>query len=365
MNVMRQDFTKEFPVLNQYTYINTAVCGLLSESLLEWRRQHDIDFLNRGSIFRENNHEFLDDVRKTVGEFFTCNPQNVAIIPNFSYGFNILLDGLEKKQKVLLLEGDYPSVNWAVEERDFDIFYTKIDENLEENIKIAVEKYHPQVLAFSLVQFISGIKIDLDFLKQLKKDHPELLIIADGTQYCGTEAFNFETSAIDVLGGSGYKWLMAGFGNGFMLFKDEAMKKIQPKTIGFNSTKITFPKENIEFIRHFEPGHQDTLNFGSLGFSISYLNKIGIQNIQQQLENLSRKVKKAFSELDLLENDVVNRKNHSSIFTIKSDEKLFNELRKNNILCSKWAVGIRFSFHFYNTENDLDKVVKVLKNAKN
>ena len=83
MNTMQQDFIKEFPVLNQYTYINTAVCGLLSESLLEWRRQHDVDLLNRGSIFRETNHQFIDKVRKTVGEFFHLQFQKCSAPTQF------------------------------------------------------------------------------------------------------------------------------------------------------------------------------------------------------------------------------------------------------------------------------------------
>ena len=52
----------------------------------------------------------------------------------FSFGFNTLLDGLPRDLKVLMLKSDYPSINWAVEHRDFNVCYANIDDNLEENI---------------------------------------------------------------------------------------------------------------------------------------------------------------------------------------------------------------------------------------
>ena len=39
-------------------------------------------------------------------------------------------------------------------------------------------------------------------------------MIGDGTQFLGAHAFHFNTSPFDVLAASGYKWLLAGFGNG-------------------------------------------------------------------------------------------------------------------------------------------------------
>ena len=40
---------KLFPVLSQNIYTDTATAGLLSEDLMEWRQEHDIDYLIGGS----------------------------------------------------------------------------------------------------------------------------------------------------------------------------------------------------------------------------------------------------------------------------------------------------------------------------
>jgi selenocysteine lyase/cysteine desulfurase len=353
---------KEFPAAEEYTYLNTASCGLLSQSLVEWRHQHDNDLCKGGSVFRDLHKSHIESIRKTVSSFFKTPVNTVALIPNFSFGFNILLDGLPRNIKILMLETDYPSINWAVENRDFDVCYAKIDEYLEENINKAVAEHQPDVFVFSIVQYLTGIKIDFNFLKQLKAYHPNLLIIADGTQFLGTTEFNFSDSAIDILGASTYKWLLAGYGNAILMAKEEVQNKIFPKTIGFNSADAVFSKrEEVSFIKRFEPGHQDTLNYGSLEQSIYFLNNYGMDVISERINILSNKAKSEFTALGLLENEVVNRGEHSNIFNIKADNKLFKKLKDNNIICSQRGKGIRVSFHFYNTDSDLEKLLSVIK----
>ncbi|MGB3774084.1 MAG: aminotransferase, partial [Leeuwenhoekiella sp.] len=133
-----RNLKKEFPVTSQYIHLNTAASGLLSETLLDFRQSHDLDYLILGSLLKDKQGNFMTKVREGVSGFFNCDAQRVALVPNFSFGFNTLLEGLPKSSKVLLLKQDYPSINWAVTSRDFEVSYAEIDENLEENILAAV-----------------------------------------------------------------------------------------------------------------------------------------------------------------------------------------------------------------------------------
>src|SRR5690606_2708947 len=218
--------------------------------------------------------------------------------------------------------------------------------------------------ALSLVKYINGIKVDLEFLSRLKMDYPDLLIFADGTQFCGTEDFDFEASGIDVLGASGYKWMNAGYGNAFFLFKEAVQGKVAPKSLGFNSLQGKYKPQEGSFIGRFEPGHQDTLNFGSLGAAIQLIRKIGMTTIENNISTLTGEARSAFKKEDLLESSVVNRSLHSYIFNIKGDEKLFQQLNLSNIICSRRGEGIRISFNYFNTSNDLDKLMEVLRKGK-
>ncbi|KKL57277.1 hypothetical protein LCGC14_2236990, partial [marine sediment metagenome] len=277
---------------------------------------------------------------------------------------NMLLEGLGTEHTILLVQNDYPSVNWPFEYRKLKIEYAVLDENLEGNILKKIKSEKISVLALSLVQWVNGIRIDLDFLKTLKRDFPELIIIADGTQFCGTTDFKFEESGIDVLGASGYKWLLGGYGNGFFLFKDGIKSKFTLQTMGFNAADINAKgRDDVRFAMHFEPGHLDTMNFGSLAFSLDYLTSLGKGAIEKHLETLSEKAKREFTALELLEDAVSARTSHSTIFNIKGDDKLFQKLTENNVVCSQRGSGIRFSFHFYNTEKDIDAIAQLLKSS--
>lgn len=356
-----KNFKKQFPLLDQYTYLDTAASGLLSDDVLEFRQEHDLDFLIGGSLFREKRDSLFLKVRKAVGSLFGCEANRVALVPNFSYGFNLLMEGIEPSKKVLLLQNDYPSVNWAVESRGFKTCYAEIDENLEQNIAEAVADEKPDIFAFSLVQYINGVKIDTNFLLKLKQENPGLLLFADGTQYCGTEKFDFEASALDVLGASAYKWMNAGYGNAFFLFKEHMEEMVEPQELKLKELQGKNKPHQGSFIGKFEPGHLDTLNFGSLKTAIDLINKFGMEEIETRVKDLSATVKKELTALDLLEPAVVDRNLHSSIFNIKGDEKLFQKLRSNKVICSRRGDGIRLSFHYFNTHEDIDKLLKVLR----
>ncbi len=359
-----QKFINEFPMLKQYTYANTAATGLLSERLLEWRQEHDLDYLIGGSTMKAKSLQLITATKKAVSSFFKCSQENVSLIPNFSLGLNMLLEGLDRSHQVLLLEEDYPSVNWPFERRGFSTRYVKIDANLEANILKQLQEHKISVLALSLIQWANGIKIDLKFLKQIKEAYPHLLIIADGTQFCGTCDFDFEDSAIDVLGASAYKWMLAGYGNGFLLFKDRVKEIISINTIGFYAANANLEnRDHVRFSKQFEPGHLDTLNFGSLHFSIENFMQIGMKNIEEKIKLLSSKAKQVFSDLNLLEDSVLLRGEHSSIFNIKGDDALFQKLSDHDIICAQRGSGIRLSFHFYNSEADINRIEEVLKKA--
>jgi len=356
------EIRKFFPALSHSTYLNSPANGLLPKPVFEWRKQQDVDFLSHPDEFRMNHKKKINETKQLLAEFFDSRLEDIAMIPNFSFGINMVLEGLGKEKKILLLNDDYPSVNWPVEARDFEVFFAVIDENLEKNVEEAVEKHKPDVFLFSMVQWLSGIKIDFEFLKKLKSNYPELLIIGDGTQYLGTEIFSFDKSALDVMASSGYKWLTAGFGNGFLMIKESARQKIKTYTAGFNSAPgFESGLFDLPYMNRFEPGHQDSTNIGSILQSIEFVKSMGVEECYSHIRQLSEDAKSELTKLGFLQEAVVNRKLHSNIFNLKGDKSLFETLNQNQISCSPRGGGIRVGFHYYNDENDLDKLLEILK----
>ncbi len=355
------DFKELFPGSANCTYLNTPAIGLLSQEVHDFKAQHTQALLDEGSRYFERHLDLTDQVREKIASFFNAEAGLTALLPAFTYGQNAVMEGLQPHSNILLLKDDYPSVNQAVESRNFNISYAPIDSQMEDHIYKTFKNKAPDAFVFSIVQYLNGIKIDLDFVKQLKKEFPDTLFIADGTQYLGQEQFDFKASNIDVLGASAYKWINAGFGNAFFLFKPGLEEKIDPKFLGFGSNMGKYKEAGDTLIGKFEGSHMDHSNMGSIAVGLDLQEKIGLDKIESRIRNLSQTAKLAFEELNLLEEAVVKRKHHSPIFNLKGDDKRFETLTQNNILCSQRGQGIRVGFHYYNSLEDLDRILEVLK----
>lgn len=356
------NFSEQFPLLASCTYLNTANSGLLSRSLLDWRSQHDAEFLEQGSRFRLHKDAFLSGVKETIAQYFHANAAYTFLVPNFSFGFNTVLDGLPGKQRFLLLTGDYPSVMYPVISRGFEYHQLAIQGTLEEDLLQAIETYKPTVLACSVVQYTSGMLVTQELITTIKSKYPDLLIIMDGTQYCGTAHLNFEQSGIDILLTSGYKWLLGGYGNGFVLMKAAAASGLYQQAQQQPTPKEAFLQNKSIVSLQFEPGHQDTLTYGSLQQSVLYLQQLGHSFIEDRIAQLTGRMRDALLERGLL-NRNISLQQQAPLFTIPATDKLLMAIREANIICTERGGGLRVSFHFFNTIEEVGKLLDVLDSA--
>lgn len=349
----------QYPILEKYTYLNTANHGLISQEFMNYRHNELQKMRDGASLYTNQRNVFIDQVRHSIADFLDAPFENTAVIPNFSTGFNTLVEGIDLNAKILLLEGDYPSINWPIETRGFNCVYATIDENVEQHILKACEQHQPDFFCFSVVQYISGIKLDLEFLKRLKQQFPAMIMIGDLTQYVGCEKFSFRQSGLDIILASCYKWLNAGDGNGFICVKDPVKEVIKPRRIGYRSTRNVMDVIP-DFIGRFEPGHQDMTAFGSLKFAIETVQEIGLESIEKELQHWSQTAKTEFVKRGLLSEAVVQRKQHSTIFNITGNQDLYDKLLHNQIITSLRGDGIRVSFSYFNNQNDLEKLLDVI-----
>ena len=337
----------KFPALENKIYLDTARSGLMYNELLSWRKEHEIDFLNKGSQFRLNHEILLEKTRTEINNFLGSNNLTTFLVQNFSIGLSLLLKSIKSEKSVLIVKNDYSSIINQVSFSGLSYNFVNNDFDVEAQILDGINKYNPDLFIFSIVQHIDGTLIDLDFIKEIKKDFPHILIIADGTQFCGTQFFNFQSSKIDVLISSGYKWMLGGYGNGFISFNHRCQKS-------------HFKIDHQQFVNLFEPGHHDTLNFGSLLFSLRKMSNFGLDEIEKKINSLSLYTLEKLKRKKLLTPKIIKRSSHSNIFNIKGDEKLYQQLLSNNVICSQRGDGIRISVNFYNTKKEIDYFLSLL-----
>ncbi len=350
-----------FDIPGEIVYLNTPKNGLIPRAHGQWRREWDETFFEAAGDLRNQQPDFIQNVKIGFSELFNCPADLLYLVPNFSFGYNVLLDGLPKGLKYAILEDDYPSVNYAIQSRGFAYELIEVHKgNLEENILNVIKNSKADVLCLSIVQYISGLKIDLAFIKQLKKDNPDLIIIGDATQYLGTEAFDFIDSGFDAVAGSGYKWLMAGFGNGYVMLS-EALHSI------LYADARQRPKPTEPMLAHksvidiyFEPGHQDTLAHGTLLQAVNFYKELNINKIKKYLDDLNAYAYQVFEEREWLLPIIKHRSCKSSLINLQVPQEMYPLLEQKGIKCFPRGSGIRIGLHLYNDKSDVDRLVAAL-----
>ena len=337
----------DFPLLKKCVYLNTAYVGLMSKGLYDFRRKYDLDYINKGDHVYMSKHQIVNKARISISKFFGSKINQTFVSSNFSSALRSVLEYVPKKANFLVLEEDYPSILNAVKERSFNYHKIPITVDLELNILKLIEEKKIDVIAISVVQWISGFLIDIEFLKKIKLKFPEIIIIGDGTQFLGGHFFNFQDSPFDFIAASGYKWLISGFGNGLFMISDNF----------FDYTKIN---DSILLDKIFD-GHSDLLAIESLNYSINTLQKKDFKFLINKKNETTSILKKSLKELNLLDDFSLFRENHSSIFNIKLNQKQFKFLIKNNVRCVKRGSGVRVSVHFYNSKEDIKSFISILK----
>lgn len=358
------DFKHYFDLPNNITYLNTPGNGLLPRDHYAWRKDWEKLFYDPNGNLRDQQPQILAEYKREFAKLFKVKFENTYLLPNFSFGLHTILTGLPSHVRIALLEDDYPSLNYPVISRGFVYEYISVDANIEDNIRHIVETKDIDVLFLSIVQYISGLKIDLDFIKALKNDYPELIILGDATQYLGTEPFNFEESGFDAVIGSGYKWMLAGFGNGYVMVSDNLKKLLyKDAQVGPRPEEAMWSTKSI-FDTFFEPGHQDTLSQGTLFQSVLFMSQIGLENVKTHLDNLVQYAYEAFEKRGLLLPEIRDRQIRSALINVQLPYRAYNVFMANGIKCFPRGTGIRIGLHIYNTKEDVDKLLEIVDNRK-
>src|SRR5690606_9429797 len=162
-------FKEHFNTSAEITYLNTPGNGLIPKNTLLWRENWDKQFYAVHSDSRDQQKQFLTGVRETVAKFFDADQASTFLTPNFSFAYSTLVDLLPKHYSYLVIDEEYPSLEYPIISRRLKKFSIRANENLEEQITETVDEYNPDVLVLSIVHYITGLKIDLEFIKKLKK----------------------------------------------------------------------------------------------------------------------------------------------------------------------------------------------------
>lgn len=362
-----QVIREEFPLLQNYTYLNTASSGAIAKVTANRINSFFQDQLHHAAINRENWLDAILSARNRTAALLGTDAERIGFTSDVSVAMNCVADRVSPDKEIVLIKDDFPSVNIPWITRGFKIHWIE----KEPDQSISIEKIREavssgdKVLAISWVQYNSGFAIDLKELSETCSESNTLFIV-DATQGVGALPINLSELKIDVLIASSFKWQGAGYGISLYYENRDSKFSYPIKLAGWNSLKRfsgELTRENLKTSAPaIEAGHAKYVNLHALDESLKLMQKIGFKNIYRRNKVLADLLKKGLLETGIKFHSPLQTDNDSSIICVKASEELYQSLEKNNIKVTRRDDYIRLSVHYYNHEKDIEKVVDIVKN---
>lgn len=359
---------KNYPALAEQTYLNTASCGLISEATATAAQQFYQELLEEGGAARNDWYAQISVLRQEVAAWLGAEADEVALLPNFSVACNYVARALTGYSRVLLLDSDYSSLTlpWLLPDYQVHHFSAAPNGAIDLNgLEDQVKKHRIEVLAISHVQYASGFCIDLETLGRCCRDWGVLLVV-DATQSLGVMPIDLRRLPVDILIGSGYKWMTAGFGNALLFVRRELHDRLMVPAAGnnsFDSSSTVRSRADLRFSpRLLEVGHYDFASLRALRQAVRELRAIGQEAIHARVKALTNYLYAHLPASVEVVSDYAEA-HRSGITVLRGGAELEQILLKQKIITSARPQGVRISVHFYNNEADIDRLCQELAAA--
>ena len=328
-----------------------------------------------------------ENARKKVADFINADFDETIFTSGSTESLNMIVNGffknlLEPGDEVLLTKSEHASnvLPWfkLAKENGIIINYIDLDENLHvtmENVINAITE-KTKVISIAGITNVVGDERPIDEICKFAHAN-DIFVVIDGAQLVPHKKVDVKKSDMDFLVFSGHK-MCGPTGIGVLYGKKEFLEKLEPINLGGGMNE-SFDNENEVYLKELptrlEAGTPNIAGAIGLGAAIDYLNKIGMNNIFQYEKKLKTYLIDKLIKLPYI--DIINLESDSGIVSFNIDG-IFSQdvafyLNKYNICvragnhCAKILKSetgvknsLRVSLYFYNTYEEIDKLVELL-----
>lgn len=239
--------------------------------------------------------------------------------------------------------------------------------------------YNIKIVCLTYVSNVLGYIYPIKDIVRIAHNHNAIVSI-DGAQALPHFRIDVKDLDVDFLSFSAHK-MLGPDGVGVLYGKYLLLNSMDPLILG-GGANARFYKDGEVILKNapykFEAGTNNIEGVLGLGEAIMYLNRIGMDNISEYTDELVKYLVNKLSKLDNVE--IINANSECGIvaFNIKGvfAQDAASYISKNNICvragnhCAKIidnVIGttdtIRASLYFYNTKEEIDKFIDVIKDT--
>jgi len=372
------DFTKYrklFLATEKYIYLNHASTGPLPlpavKAISDLARQYS----QQGMIEWQEYEALSNSTRKLAGKLVNASAVEICFVQNTSQGIIYAIGSIpfEKGDNVIIMKDAFPTNSAPFHYLLLDIEKRYVTSNeLLNNPDCILKLINKQTKAISLdwVNFLNGIRIDLKRISQICKER-NIYFIIDGMQGCGAITIDLNDIQPDFFSSAAPKWLLGPHGIGILYVNKKILPKLKSFNLGWLSAEwddfydIFTPRKLKTTASRFEEGTKNYLGIVGFQESLKLFDEIGIDKIELQILDLTDYLIKKINNPKYEIITPFERENRAGIVSFRKKDadnmELFLKLKKNGVICSLREGYLRISPHFYNTTQELDRLVEIIR----
>jgi len=363
---------KDFPVLRDWAYLDNAFVGLMPAQVREGYGEYvdqwyTFDTTGDRTILQEWLAK-ARRVREMVAAFIHVSAEEVAFDMCTGSGLNIVVNGTEWRRgdNVVFPEWEHNPLHthttarhgvetrvWHPRKRVFDT--GDLERLVDDGTRL---------VQVSQVSYVNGQRLDLGEVAEVAHSHGAKVLV-DATQAVGALDVDYRRDGVDYVSFAPYKYLMGPAGLSFLYVKRENLPELTPDRTGWKNQIWggDNPEDPVDL------GTAEKFEYGTLHFqgmyamekSLEYLNRVGIGTVEKRNLMLSRYLYDQLSGLgkklwmpDPPASTIVSYFQEGAV-------ELAARLKAMKIkVTGRAAHGdhIRVSNHFYNTKEDVDRLIE-------
>lgn len=355
---------KQFPVTETSTYLNTAAAGPLARSTSDAATDYYRQMTADGDIHWDEWLAKREEVRRKVAALINAEPYEIGLTTNTSSGMNIIVDALEARGEVISCDLEFPVSTLPWMHRRIPVHLVKSVGgriNLED-VQRAMNK-RTGVICLSHVQFSSGFRLDPDEFGEGKRDHA---FVVNAAQSAGVFEIDVKRMKIDALCATGHKWMLSGYGSGFVYLSRDLLDQTRARTLGWLSVKDPYGDRNDEVQPRHDASSRAELGcphfaaMFAMGASVDLLVKVGTKNIEERVLALNRFLTSRLNEAGwTILSPLDDERARSAETLVAADEpaRLVADLAERKIVVTRKPQGIRVATDFFNNEEDIERLI--------
>src|SRR5215207_7544887 len=368
---------REFPWTAETVYLNHASVGPLPE-----RTRIALETFNRkrAAPFQLPDRDLMNTLaesRRLSAQLIGALPEEIALTLNTGFGLSLAARALPLRPGDIVLTSDkefpanvYPWMLLKENGVTLELAPTTPHGWPDEDYLIErLRDPRVRVLTVSLVQFSNGYAVDLARLSAATRAAGTYLVV-DAIQGVGQIPVDVSATPVDLMACGAQKWLLSPWGSGFVYVRRDLIPELRPAITGWMAfegtddfTRLTHYDDTLRGnARRFELITLPYQDFAGMNESLKLLLGTGVSAIAEHLRTLHAPVLEWAARRNVRVVSPVGDRASGIICVAPSDiGGAFRALKAARVICGMREGGIRLSPHFYNTVEEMERVVDILE----